>query len=352
MRLQYKPKNWHTTTTVSVTPSHCSDHHMVAARLSAAREKRRVREVTIRSTRSLVPDALRLDLLLADWSGMREAVGVEEKWSAWRDVWSPVIDRHMPLITIRPRHPPCPWLTDNDDVRALMGARDLARQECESDPSPETRDAYRVSREQARSAQARARSDFFATSFRNSRRHTWKDVQRYLISSRKTVDTERGTSACTDRPEDALLAEFTSLTEDFGDLESMLDLNSTSAEDDIFADLLNSVLDDYDVTSLEEDMPFYEYDYYEVYSDFQPPTALPFSMFGDMQPRPPSQGDVLPSSCAWAVVQCCSNPDKLGSRVSCFSHVGCYGSWIQDFCTPEIKRVVFKSVFKSMKFSP
>ncbi|XP_043210316.1 zonadhesin-like [Amphibalanus amphitrite] len=255
----------------------------------------------------------------------------------------------------------------------------------------------------------------------------------------------------TDRPEDALLAEFTSLTEDFGDLESMLDLNSTSAEDDIFADLLNSVLDDYDVTSLEEDMPFvnltaislefniltsegstsseataspnglssgsesatstssdssspsltstsehppssqaasappattvpppvttvplqtttvpppvtavpppatteeYEYDYYEVYSDFQPPTALPFSMFGDMQPRPPSQGDVLPSSCAWAVVQCCSNPDKLGSRVSCFSHVGCYGSWIQDFCTPEIKRVVFKSVFKSMKFSP
>ncbi|KAF0289765.1 hypothetical protein FJT64_012020 [Amphibalanus amphitrite] len=185
----------------AASTGHCSDHHMVAARLSAAREKRRVREVTIRSTRSLVPDALRLDLLLADWSGMREAVGVEEKWSAWRDVWSPVIDRHMPLITIRPRHPPCPWLTDNDDVRALMRARDLARQECESDPSPETRDAYRVSREQARSAQARARSDFFATSFRNSRRHTWKDVQRYLISSRKTVDTERGTSAWSAVPE-------------------------------------------------------------------------------------------------------------------------------------------------------
>ena len=124
---------------------------------------------------------------------------MEEKWSAWRAVWSPVIDRHMPLVTIRPKHPPCPWLTDNYDVRALMRARDLARQECESDPSPETRDAYRVSRNQARNAQAQARADFFATSFRNSRRHTWKDIQRYLISSRRSIDTEKGTSAWSDR---------------------------------------------------------------------------------------------------------------------------------------------------------
>ena len=187
------------TTTVTVTPSHCSDHHMVAARLAVTRERRQVKEIVVRSTRSLVPDALRLDLLLADWSGVREATGVEEKWSAWRAVWSPVIDRHMPLVTIRPKHPPCPWLTDNDDVRALMRARDLARQECESDPSPETRDAYRVSRNQARNAQAQARADFFATSFRNSRRHTWKDIQRYLISSRRSIDTEKGTSAWSDR---------------------------------------------------------------------------------------------------------------------------------------------------------
>ena len=55
-----------------------------------------------------------------------------------------------------------------------------------------------------------------------------------------------------------------------------------------------------------------EYDYYDypAYADYAAPTAFPFNMFDDLRPRPPVTGDVLPSSCAWAVVQCCDNPDK------------------------------------------
>ena len=59
-----------------------------------------------------------------------------------------------------------------------------------------------------------------------------------------------------------------------------------------------------------------EYDYYadpNIYGDFAPPTAFPFSMFEDTKPRAPARGDILPSSCVWAVVQCCSNPDKMVS---------------------------------------
>lgn len=93
------------------------------------------------------------------------------------------------------------------------------------------------------------------------------------------------------------------------------------------------------------------YDYSDTYGDYTPPTAFPFSIFKDTEPRPPTSGDIMPSACAWAVVQCCNNPDKMGSRVMCFSHVGCYGAWMQDFCTPELQKVVFKSVFKSFQFS-
>ena len=57
------------------------------------------------------------------------------------------------------------------------------------------------------------------------------------------------------------------------------------------------------------------YDYSDVYADYTPPTAFPFSMFSDVDPRPPTKGDVLPSSCAWAVVQCCGNPDKMVSTL-------------------------------------
>ena len=111
-------------TTARVIPNSCSDHDLVVAETPLCRERRRRAEITVRSTRGLVPDRLRLDLLLADWSAVYGAAGTEEKWSAWRAVWTPVIDAHMPLVKMRPRHKPCPWLNDNDDLRQLMRERD------------------------------------------------------------------------------------------------------------------------------------------------------------------------------------------------------------------------------------
>ena len=55
------------------------------------------------------------------------------------------IDRHMPTEVIRPRHPPCPWLTDNDELRALMREHGLAHGAKLERPSPETQEEYRAS---------------------------------------------------------------------------------------------------------------------------------------------------------------------------------------------------------------
>ena len=85
-------------TVARVIPSSCSDHDLVVAETSLRRERRRPAEITIRSTRGLVPDQLRLDLLLADWAPAYRAATVEEKWTEWLAVWTPVIDRHMPVI--------------------------------------------------------------------------------------------------------------------------------------------------------------------------------------------------------------------------------------------------------------
>ena len=68
-------------TTTEVIPTSCNDHNLVIAETHLQRERRHRTEITVRSTRSLEPDALRLDLLTADWSGVREAAGVGDKWT-------------------------------------------------------------------------------------------------------------------------------------------------------------------------------------------------------------------------------------------------------------------------------
>ena len=173
-------------TTTEVIPTSCSDHSLVVVQTHLGREKRHRAEITVRSTRALVPDALRLDLLTADWSGVHEAIGVNDKWSQWLSVWSPVIDKHMPLTQFRPRHPPSPWLANNEQLRSDMRERDQARTEYVRDPTPENRENYVARRNAVKRDQCRARSTFFAESFRNSRRTTWKDIRRFLISSRRS----------------------------------------------------------------------------------------------------------------------------------------------------------------------
>ena len=125
-----------------MTPTSCSDHNLVIAQTRQQRERRPRTEITVRSTRSLVPDALRLNLLTADWSGVRGAAGVSDKWSQWLSVWTPLIDKHMPLTKFRPRHPPCPWLVNDDQLRGDMRERDEARFVYVRDPTPENRETY------------------------------------------------------------------------------------------------------------------------------------------------------------------------------------------------------------------
>ena len=180
-------------TTAVVVPNSCSDHSVIIAQCYAYRRKPPRPEVTIRSTRSLSTDALCLDLLSADWSGVYEASDINDKWSGWLSVWSPIVDKHMPLVKIRPKHPPCPWLTNNGPLRDSMRARDQARAAYQRSSTPENRETFRASRNAVKEHFRHARSAFFAAAYNSSPETAWKDMRRFLISSKKSssapVDT-------------------------------------------------------------------------------------------------------------------------------------------------------------------
>ncbi|KAF0302694.1 hypothetical protein FJT64_025209 [Amphibalanus amphitrite] len=105
------------TNNARVVSCNSSDHDLIAVDVSIKRTRNPAQTITVRSMRSVNGDALNLDLLLADWSSVYSATTTSAKWDAWLQTWKPIVDRHMPLRTIRLRHPPSPWLHENDDVR-------------------------------------------------------------------------------------------------------------------------------------------------------------------------------------------------------------------------------------------
>ena len=67
----------------------------------------------------------------------------------------------------------------------MMLERDRARAERTRDPTDEKKEAFRRARNAVKSAQSRARSEFYLSSFRHSRKTTWRDIRRYMIGARR-----------------------------------------------------------------------------------------------------------------------------------------------------------------------
>ena len=97
-----------------------SDHDMVTVNIQSKRTRRAAQSVTVRSMKNVDNAALWLDLLLADWSSVYSATTASAKWDAWLEVWQPLIDKHLPIRTVRLKHPPCPWLQDNIELQDCM----------------------------------------------------------------------------------------------------------------------------------------------------------------------------------------------------------------------------------------
>ena len=163
-----------------------SDHDLITAQVKGTRVRRRPVEITVRATRDLCPDALRLDMLLDDWTPMYAAVDPEEKFGKFLEVWNRNIDKHMPLIRIRARHPPCPWLVNNTELRQKMTERDRAWRLKDRYPNADTRERYKRCRNDVKRAQYSACSSYFKQTFQNRRHTTWANIKRYFMAGKKS----------------------------------------------------------------------------------------------------------------------------------------------------------------------
>ena len=85
---------------------------------------------------------------------------------------------------IKLSHATLPWL-EGEEVRAAMQARDQARTDKERTPCAETEREFRTHRNAVKLALNRACSQYFLASHKNQRSTTWKDIRRFIVSSKK-----------------------------------------------------------------------------------------------------------------------------------------------------------------------
>ena len=174
---------------VKVVSCDISDHDLITAQIKGVRVRRRPTEITVRATKHLSPDALRLDMLMDDWTPVHDSTSPADKLDKFLAVWNRNIDKHMPLTRVRVRHPPCPWIAENDDLKEKMKERDQARTVRDSNPTERNRKRYQTCRNAVKSAQYSASSSYFRATFKNSRQATWPDIRRYIVAGRKSAPT-------------------------------------------------------------------------------------------------------------------------------------------------------------------
>ena len=201
------------TSSPRVTPCNISDHDLISVFITDVKTRHQPETVTLRSTRHVDNSALCLDLLLADWSPLDGADSTSSMWNSFLTAWNPIINKHMPMRTIKLRHRPGPWLED-DAVRDAMAARDQARIDRDLTPCDVTDREFRESRNAVKMAINRASTAYYASAFKHSRPKTWKSVRQFLIQSPKSQSIAAGAAPEDPGWSDRLNRFFTSVGSD------------------------------------------------------------------------------------------------------------------------------------------
>ena len=169
------------TAAVVAPPDLIADHLTVIVRAPIRRPSRRPAPFTARPWRKVNLDAVCLDFLQTDWSAIYGSVTVDEKVSAFLDVWWSVFDVHCPLKRVTPRHPRCPWLEDCPELRELICERDAAYRVWRRSRTDGDRDKYRRLRNCVKRRLTRCKREFLSAGMLSDRGSFWRNVKEFAL---------------------------------------------------------------------------------------------------------------------------------------------------------------------------
>ena len=164
---------------------HCdfSPHRFVRFVLSVPRPRHKPILAQSRCLRRIDVPALHVDLASADWWPVFASATVSDQWPSFLDVFTPIVDTHAPVRTVKIRNPTAPPVTDA--TRDLMSRR---RAVLRADGHGS--DAYKEANRAVRSAiRSDCRADIARRIGEQGPHTVWRNVRNHVAGKRPSQGT-------------------------------------------------------------------------------------------------------------------------------------------------------------------
>ena len=182
--------------TSGVTPLAGSDHMLIYASRSA-RTRRPTQPVKeIRSFKKCNVDTLLTDLQEAPWGVMDVFDSMDDKWDYWKTLFMKIVNKHAPMIRIRPRKHSHQWISA--DIRMMMKSRNYYRNKYRKTRDEQDWETYRRLRNAVKMNLRESKKDHFERVCKNTSRQPkklWDDLNRALGRKVKSGITQLETSS-------------------------------------------------------------------------------------------------------------------------------------------------------------
>ena len=192
-----------------VYPLSISDHNLIYAVRKIGIPREQPRLIETRNFRHFNESKFKSDLINSTWPLIANFQNVNDAWSAWKEVFIGVVDKHMPCRIVKIRNKPSPWL--NSNVKQVMFKRDWLKKTASKSCSPEDWAAYRQQRNLANREIRHAKKCFYKKQIEEAsgdQRATWKILNDLMgkQSDSIMVSELKTDSATLTRPEE--IADF------------------------------------------------------------------------------------------------------------------------------------------------
>lgn len=121
-----------------------SYHHLLFLSYKIRPPKAKPKILFQRNFSRMNVEKLREDASKFDWSGVFEAVSVDETVSLFNSALTHLYDVHAPIRPVKIKHLPAPWLTA--DIKLLIAKKNLAKSKFKSYPSDKNKARYHALR--------------------------------------------------------------------------------------------------------------------------------------------------------------------------------------------------------------
>ncbi|KOB74103.1 reverse transcriptase [Operophtera brumata] len=121
-----------------------SHHDLIFASIKLKSPKQRPRVVMQRNFAAVDYDRLRIDAEALDWSQLYNACSIDDMVTAFNKNLTALYDKHAPIVPVRMKRRPAPWLTDG--IRQLMAKRNSLYRRYRKSPCDDTFSKFKKAR--------------------------------------------------------------------------------------------------------------------------------------------------------------------------------------------------------------